>query len=176
MAGLVPYKRPEFLIEAAVEIRRHVPDFELVIIGDGPMRGLIEDASREHQWIHWLGGMYGDDRLGPAALCALQLMPGLVGLNIVDGFALGMPTVTIEAEGHGPEIDYVDDDVNGVVLPEGTSAAGYAARVVELLEDDSALRAMREEADRWGERLSIEDMAERFIAGTKAALAADRRG
>ena len=175
MAGIAPYKRPDFLLDAAKEIRAQLPDFELVIIGDGSMRELVKDASEEYSWVHWLGAMYGDSRLGPASLCDVQLMPGLVGLNVVDAFALGIPTITMEAEGHGPEIDYVEHDVNGVVLPERTSARDYAAEVVELLGNHSRLTAMRAEADASGGRLSIEDMAQRFVAGTKAALAAGPR-
>ena len=175
MAGLTPYKRPDFLIEAAIEVRRQLVDFELVVIGDGSLREVVAQASEEHSWIHWLGAMYDDDRLGPASMCSVQLMPGLVGLNIVDGFALSIPTVTIEADGHGPEIDYLENGVNGAILPIGSTPAEYATHVVELLSDEPALQDMRAEAERWGQRLSIQDMAQRFVAGTKAALAAEPR-
>ena len=175
MAGLSPYKRPEFLLEAAVEIHRRLPDFELVIIGDGSMRHLVADAANKHSWIHWLGAMYGDRRLGPASLCSVQLMPGLVGLNIVDGFALGMPTITVEDDGHGPEIGYLENGVNGLMLPADSSAVTYATVVAEVLTDEDRLSGLREQADLWGQRLSIEDMVERFADGILDALAAPRR-
>lgn len=175
MAGIYPYKRPEFLLDTAVAIRSQLPDFELVVIGDGSMSHFVADAARRHRWIHWLGGMYGDDRLGPASICDIQLMPGLVGLNIVDGFALGMPTITTASEGHGPEIDYLENGLNGLMLPADSSAEDYATAVVDLLSDEVRLANIREQARLWGQRLSIEDMAERFTDGVLAALAAPRR-
>ncbi len=175
MGGLYPYKRPDFLLEAAVAIRRQLPTFELIVIGDGSLGHLLREASATHEWIHWLGSKYGDDRLGPASLCSLQLMPGLIGLNIVDGFAIGLPTVTIDDDFHSPEIDYLKDGENGLILPHGTSAESYASRVVELLADGRELSALQVGAKDWGKRLSTQDMVQRFVEGVHSALAAGPR-
>ena len=76
MGGIAAKKRPEFLVEAAVEIRRKIPDFELVVIGDGPLRQIINEAADRYPWIHALGAMYDDRRIAPASLCSIQLLPG----------------------------------------------------------------------------------------------------
>lgn len=175
IGGIYPYKRPEFLIEAAIAIREQAPSFELIIIGDGTLGHVAEAAASQHPWIHWLGSMYGDERLGPASIASLQLMPGLIGLNIVDGFALGLPTITIDDEFHSPEIDYLETDVNGLLLPHGASPQEYAAEVVELLADSGRLDELRRGATEWGEKLSTENMVTRFVEGVHAALAASPR-
>ncbi len=175
MGGLYPYKKPEFLVEAAIEIRERIPDFEMVVIGDGSLGHILSEASKAHEWIHWLGAMYGDERLAPASVCSLQLMPGLIGLNIVDGFALGLPTVAIDDDLHSPEIDYLQHDVNGVILPRNTNPEGYAQAVVELLNDKERLRSLQDGADLWGHKLSTQDMVRRFVEGVHAALAAGPR-
>ena len=136
---------------------------------------ILSEASKAHEWIHWLGAMYGDERLAPASVCSLQLMPGLIGLNIVDGFALGLPTVAIDDDLHSPEIDYLQHDVNGVILPRNTNPEGYAQAVVELLNDKERLRSLQDGADLWGHKLSTQDMVRRFVEGVHAALAAGPR-
>ncbi len=175
MGGLSPKKRVDFLLESAIAIRQQVPDFELVVIGDGPVRDLVSDACERHPWIHWLGAMYDESRVAPASVCSVQLMPGLVGLNIVDAFALGIPTVTTGIDWHSPEIDYLQHDRNGLMLPEDTSPDHFADEVARLLGDGPRVTAMQAEAALWGERLSSEDMADRFVQGILEALAAPRR-
>ena len=175
MGGIYPPKRPQFLLEAALEIRRRVPNFELLVIGDGSLGHLIADAAREHPWIHWLGAVYGDDRVAPASACSLQLMPGLVGLNIVDGFGLGLPTITTELDWHSPEIEYLHDGQNGLVVSDDPSASEFAEAVADLLDDPGRLAAMSEEAERWGTQLSVENMAKRFAAGVVRALQTEPR-
>lgn len=175
MGGIAAKKRPEFLIDAAIEIRRNIPDFELVVIGDGPLRDVVNAASERYPWIHALGAIYDDRRIGPASVCSVQLLPGLLGLNVVDGFALGIPSVTLDLDYHSPEIDYLDHEVNGVILPSGTSPERFGSEVAELLNDDSRLTALRSGAFESGELLSVEQMAKRFADGICAALEADHR-
>jgi len=175
IGGVYPYKRPEFLIEAAVEIHQRLPTFELVVIGDGTLGHIVGDAAAKYPWVHWLGSMYGDERLGPASIASLQLMPGLIGLNIVDGFALGLPTIAVDADFHSPEIEYLKDEDNGLLLPSGSSPKDYASAVVDLLTDADRLRALRRGASTSGEVLSTENMVQRFVEGIHAALAAGPR-
>lgn len=175
MGGLYPYKKPEFLVEAAIEIRKRLADFELIVIGDGSKGHVAQEAANSHEWIHWLGAMYGDERLAPASVCSVQLMPGLIGLNIVDGFALGLPTIAIDDELHSPEIDYLKHDVNGLILAQDTTPEHYAEAVVELLNDQQRLRSLQDGADLWGHKLSTQDMVQRFVEGVHAALSAGPR-
>ena len=175
MGGVASKKEPDFLIEGALEIRRRVPNFELVVIGDGPLRDVINSAAEQHPWIHALGAIYDDRRVGPASVCSVQLLPGLLGLNVVDGFALGIPSVTRDLDYHSPEIDYLQDGVNGMMLPSSLSAKGFGAATAELLMDAPRLAALRAGARESGERLSTEDMANRFASGIRQALAAERR-
>ena len=52
------------------------------------------------------------------------LLPGAVGLGVLDSFAFDVPLVTVDLPYHGPEIDYVRDGENGVKLPAQTDADG----------------------------------------------------
>ena len=105
-----------------------------------------------------------------AALCSVILNPGLVGLSVLDGFALGMPMVTCDLPGHGPEIEYLIDGQNGVVLPADTLAADYGGCVAGLLGDVESLKQLSAGALKSAETYTVEEMVNRFTTGILRAL------
>lgn len=166
-------RRPDFLIAAADLVRAQVPDFQLVVIGDGPERDKLRAASATRPWLHLEGAVYGTAKSQHMALAAVQLLPGLVGLGILDGFAHGLPALATRYPYHSPEIDYLVDGGNGVVTPDDPRA--YAEALVALLRDPGARARMSEQALRTAGHHTISAMAERFVAGTVSALAANRQ-
>lgn len=170
LGGVYGHKRPEFVIEAAEHLRGIIPDFEMIVIGDGSSGHLMSEAAKRYSWFHHLGSCYGDERVALASVASIQLMPGLVGLNIVDAFALGIPTVTTAVDYHSPEIEYLDDGVNGLMTPGDSTPFEYAQVAAELLADRERLARMQEAAEHSGRELSVEDMARRFADGVVQAL------
>ena len=168
--GLYQNKRIDFLIEAAQLIRNEVPDFELIVIGDGPDRHLVSQAASIHTWIHDLGSKNDMDKVPYWALAKLLLMPGLVGLVVVDSFALGVPLVTTDFPYHSPEIDYLKHDINGLIVPCGQAVGIYAAAVIDLLLDPSRLNRLRSGALATAADYNIEKMAANFTVGIMLAL------
>ena len=175
LGGVYGYKRPEFVVAAAQEIRNVIPDFEMLVIGDGSARQVMIDAAKRHTWFHYVGSCYGDQRVALASVASVQLMPGLVGLNVVDAFALGLPTITTDIDYHSPEIEYLVDGHNGVVTAADATPKEFAAAVADLLGNPQRLELLQRNAKATGESLSIEDMASRLVDGIEAALAAPRR-
>lgn len=175
LGGLYPPKRPDFLLEAAIELRSLVSNVELLVIGSGSQADLINAAAIEHDWIHATGAIYGNERVRLASVAALQVMPGMVGLNIVDGFALGLPTITTDIDYHSPEIDYLIPGENGMIVPAKDSPERYAQSVAHLLGDPEQLARLRNGARRTGKELTIDNMVARFVDGVMSALAAEPR-
>jgi glycosyltransferase involved in cell wall biosynthesis len=164
-------KRIGFLLEAAQLIRSKVPDFTLLVIGEGPERNLVREASAASPWIHDLGPMRDDEKVPYWMLSSLLLMPGLVGLVIVDSFALGVPMVTTDYPFHSPEIDYLENGVNGVMVECGDSAERYAEVVTGLLLDAAETRRLAAGAERSALSHTVECMVENFSTGITRALA-----
>lgn len=175
MGGMYPPKRPAFLLESAYALRELIPDVELLVIGGGSEQHLVAEAAEQHGWIHATGPIYGDERLRLASVAALQIMPGLVGLNVVDAFGLGLPTVTTDIDYHSPEIDYLIDGVNGVIVTGDPSPEQFAAGTAEVLSNAEELQALRSAADLTGRELTIENMARNFADGVMLALDAPDR-
>jgi glycosyltransferase involved in cell wall biosynthesis len=172
--GLYAEKRIGFLLAAADRIRAGIPDFELIVIGDGSDRGLVEVAARDRSWIHLIGRRSGDEVIPHWALSKVLLMPGLVGLVIVDSFALGVPIVTTDYPYHSPEIDYLRNGINGMCVECGDSPDIYADTVIDLLHKPDELMRLRLAALASASEHTIEAMAANFAEGIKAALTNQR--
>ena len=170
VGGMYREKRLRYLIAACDEIRAQVPQFHMLFIGAGPEASTVAEAARDRPWMHHLGARFGEEKVALTLLGKLQLMPGLVGLTILDSFAIGLPLITVADSEHSPEVDYLEDGINGVMLPAGTTPQAYATRVVELLRDETARTQLAEGCARARSRYTLDVMVERFVAGVEDAL------
>nr|WP_269142343.1 glycosyltransferase family 4 protein [Sphingomonas sp. IC-11] len=170
VGGLYEDKRLSFLVDAADQIRARVHDFELIVAGGGEQLSLMQDLAATRPWIKVLGPRFGADKVELMLLGQLFLMPGLVGLAVVDAGAASLPTVTTSFPYHSPEIAYVEHGVNGVIVPDWKNQQAYADAVVDLFADPARLAAMRGAAAQMAERLTIEAMADCFAEGVLKAL------
>jgi glycosyltransferase involved in cell wall biosynthesis len=171
VGALYREKRLAFLLEAAARTRAELGDFELVVAGTGPDAGLVEAAARRHPWIHPLGPVFGRDKALLGRLADVMLMPGLVGLSVLDAFAFGTPMVTTAVPYHSPEIEYLSDGVDGVILPAATTPAGYGTAVAELLAAPDRLAALRQGCRAAAGRYTVGEMSGRCAGGIAEALA-----
>ncbi len=166
-------KRLDFLVEASLHTREVVSDFELVIAGTGPEAAAVEAAARRHPWIHAVGAVFGRDKALLGRICDLMLMPDLVGLAVLDAFALETPMVTTEAAyDRSPEIEYLRDGVNGLVVRDDPSAQAYGKAMADLLTDSLRLDDFKEGCRRSTGRYTVSEMSARCVQGIVAALQA----
>lgn len=173
--GIYPEKRPHFAVQAALAVRCMLPDFELLVVGDGVDAGILRQAAEEHPWIHFLGPRFDDDKVACFALAQVFFLPGLVGLGILDSFALETPMVASRSAEHSPEIDYLQHEVNGILVDDEGSVDSYAKAVAGLLTDERERRRLVAGCRKAQQRYTIEEMAARFAAGVVEALRAPRR-
>ncbi|MEZ5379051.1 MAG: glycosyltransferase family 4 protein [Acidimicrobiales bacterium] len=167
---IYPDKRPDFLIDAALELRALQPDFELLIIGDGNDRAAIDAAAAEHPWIHDVGARFDSDLVRHALLADVILNPGAIGLVAIDSLALGRPIVTVADTGHGPEMAYLKPDFDCIVLDREVTPQQYATTVSELFDDRPRLVQLQQQARSRAHEFSMEDMVATYAAGFVTAL------
>ena len=169
--SLYEAKRLDFLFAACELVARKIPEFELLVVGDGPLRSFVERTAATSSWLRYLGPQFDGELARAASRSQVMLMPGLVGLVILDAFAFETPLVTTRRENHSPEIDYLQHGENGWVVDDSDSIDAYAAAVVSILGDDALLEHLRSGCQIAAERYTVEAMVERFGAGVIECLA-----
>ena len=171
-ARLIERKRLPFLVEACRLVRRHIPDFSLLVIGDGPARQVLKDFDPANEWIRPVGALYGSDKAKLLCLADCLCMPFDLGLSILDGFGAGLPVVATRNGSHGAEIAYLRDGHNGAMSEP--SAEAYAAAVIDVLENRGRLSEMSRNARGSAQEYSLDAMIENFAAGVLDALDAEK--
>lgn len=166
---LIDEKRLDLLWSTALEIHRRHPDFSLIVIGDGPHEAEAQRMAASHEWVHYVGALSGDAVAPYFAVSDFVLMPGLVGLVVVDAFAAGLPLVTSHIETHSPEIEYLEPGVNGLIANPDPEA--LAAVCVEMFQTPGMLEKLRAGCLDSARVYTLEAMVERFAGGVRAALA-----
>jgi glycosyltransferase involved in cell wall biosynthesis len=158
------------LLVAAIDlIKEAVPNFHFIVVGDGPEGSIVREAASSRNWVHSVGVLKGHDKAVLFKMSHVQLNPGLVGLHVLDAFSAGLPMITTSNSLHSPEIAYLQDGVNGVVV-DGDNVHDYAQTVVELLLNDLSRNIMAERCRADALKYTVENMAVNFAGGVLAAL------
>jgi glycosyltransferase involved in cell wall biosynthesis len=165
VAALVPHKGQRYLIEAARQVVREIPDIRFVILGEGELREQLERQINEHHLQkHVLMPGFRTDVIGCIKgfdLLAMSSVTEGLGTSLLDAMACAKPIVATTAGGI-PEI--VEEGVNGLLVPP-RDAASLAAAIVRLLRD-APLRQRMGAAGlaRVTERFTVERMVEATAA------------
>jgi len=114
------------------------------------------------------GPKFGREKAELLAISDVFLLPGRVGLAVLDAFAAGLPMLTSRIPFHGPEIEYLEEGVNGLMTDPQPEA--YAAVVSSVLSVDGDLNRLRTGAKASAEKYSIEKMVANFRTGIGLAL------
>lgn len=124
-------KRLDLLLEVA-----RTPGVALTIIGDGALRGQLEEMFAGTD-THFTGYLFGSDLADAYASADVFLFTGpneTFGQVVQEALASGIPAIVIN---QGGVTDLVQEGVNGFICPANQQAFASAVR---LLRDDPALR------------------------------------
>jgi glycosyltransferase involved in cell wall biosynthesis len=171
---LEPHKGQRFLLQAFALLGARFPRAALVIVGDGPLRGALEEQARNlgiDERVRFAG--LRDDVTAALSLFDLFAMPSIqegLGSALLDALALGVP-VCAAAAGGIPEI--IDDGVTGLLV-RPQDPADLAEGLARLLSDRETARRMAEAGRRAvGERFSAARMVEETLRLYDRVLSAD---
>lgn len=150
--------------------RQHVPAKNVGIVLVGPDVDGVLPIPLPGGVTH-IPSLYGQELLKLMMSCDVCCCPGWVGLNIVDAMACGLPFVTENHDDHAPEIMYLRDGYNGILVPPGRIDL-LSAALTQLCTDTELRRRMSMQAKRtYTEEASIESMFQGFVKSVERALA-----
>jgi glycosyltransferase involved in cell wall biosynthesis len=137
----VAFKGQEFAIRAASEVQRQLPDVELVLIGDGPLRGDLEGLAKQSlRRYQFLGARTSEEVREWMNRASLLCMPSVTtpsgaaegfGMVCAEAQAMGKPVVAFRSGGI-PEI--ISQGTTGF-LAEERDCKALAEYLLILLRD-----------------------------------------
>ena len=166
--GMYKEKRLDFLWEVCQRIKKKLLDFHMIFVGGGPYENEARAMSKENPWIHFVGPAFERAQILYFMLSDILLMPGLVGLVILDCFTLEVPLVTTQYAFHSPEIEYLENGRNGIMTKDNVE--DYCETVLRVLSDPKALASLKEGCRISAGRYSMERMIESFSEGIVRCL------
>lgn len=144
VARLDPIKDHATAVQVAARVRQSRPDFQLVVVGEGPQRPAIEaqiSAAHLTGAVRLLGLRTDVPRLLAAAdLFLLTSLSEGIPVTLIEAMGARLPVVATQVGGV-PEV--VADGQTGLLAPAGDAAA-LAAAVLRLLADPALARRMGE--------------------------------
>jgi glycosyltransferase involved in cell wall biosynthesis len=168
VASLVEDKEPLAAVAIVDRLRQLAPGVTLHIVGDGPLRPQCEHAAGSRDFVSYHGTIRGRELRELALASDIAIIPGRVGLAVLEMASAGLPMATLAVSLHGAEITYLKDGFNGLFLRGDTDTA--AKELGNLLTDRPALEYMRNEALSMASRYTLRNMAVNFADGLMASL------
>lgn len=169
IGSLYDDKRVDWLVDSFATAQRQVPQLRLIIVGDGPYKQQLLQWIEPVPGAHYVGPAWGNAKAEWLALADFMLNPGAVGLGILDSFASGKPLLTTACATHGPEIEYLAPERNGLMTEDSSEA--FTQALIRLAGDTALRRRLSEATEADLPRYSVEAMSQSFVAGVNAALA-----
>lgn len=134
VGNLVPQKGLKYLIDAWKELKSPA---ELVVVGDGPLRGVLEETVKTEgiTGVHFTGARRDVEEIMPAAdVFVLPSTSEGLPITLLEAFASGLPVVATSV---GGVKELVTPDVGLVVDPEDTQALRDA---LDKINEEADLR------------------------------------
>lgn len=166
--SLYPDKRLDLLLAAADIMHNQQPEFVLAVMGDGPDGAWLRAQALNRPWLKILGPLKGSTKAKWFRLADILLNPGLVGLLVLDSFSAALPMITTATARHSPEIAYLGNGENGLVVED--SPLGYAQAALSLLADEAERQRLGANALVASTRYTVENMASNFAHGIRQCL------
>lgn len=156
---LGPEKNLAFLLRSFVGTALAYEHVHLVLVGDGPERGNLEDQAAHSgagERVHFLGLVpYADmpRYMAMADAFVTASVTEVHPLTVIEAMAAGLPVLGSDSPGVG---DTVLDGQTGYLVPEQDLAA-FTAKMVRLVIDSDNRRRMGENSRRAAQAYNIEN-------------------
>jgi glycosyltransferase involved in cell wall biosynthesis len=160
-----PIKDQATLLRGFAIAAKVLPDIELLMVGDGPLRSDVESLSRDlgiADRVRFLGIRKDiPDLMRRAAIFALTSLSEAASLTLLEAMASGLPAVVTEVGGN---CELVRHEQEGLLVPRGDASA-CAAAFLRLFGDAALARRLGDAGrQRAEERYRLEGTVNRYLS------------
>ena len=148
VAGLIPRKGIDMLLEVASRILEENKDWKWKLIGDGELRKQVEkfisDAKLQDHFIRsYLSGHDISNEYCKASLFVLTSRFEALPMVLLEALSFGVPCVSFDCPS-GP-FEIIINNVNGKIVENGNTYEMKEA-ITEMISDHSLRKTMRQQA------------------------------
>ncbi len=157
---LVPVKNHNLLLDAFAVVHKTIPDSELIIYGEGPLRQVLEDKAVSMglgECVRFPGFSQNVvDSIKDASVFVLSSDYEGMPNALAEAMAIGLPCVSTDYDGGGVH-DLIENNINGIIVP-CNDCDTMSGSIISILND-------KEMADRIGynARIIREKLNHEFI-------------
>jgi glycosyltransferase involved in cell wall biosynthesis len=174
---LTPIKRVDKLIEAVRKINRGGLAkrlVEVLVIGGGPCDAELRELAADMPEVHFLGSLPPNDQVARCLkVSAACVVAGMVGLVANHSLAHGRPVITRALDTHSPELEYIEHETNGLIVPGDLD--DFALALARFADDEAWQARLAQGAIATRDGLRMEDMAARFDEAVRVTVARRQR-
>jgi glycosyltransferase involved in cell wall biosynthesis len=181
LGRLEPQKGHRVLLNALPAVRREFPRVRLVCVGQGSLRGALEEQARQlsiHEAVYFAG--YQPDVVNWLALADVSVLPSYyegLPLAAIESLAAGRPLVATAVDGT-PEV--VIDGKTGITVPPGDPSrlADAVCRMLRqpAIAKDLALAGRQWALERFSQERQIRETEEFYLSAWQMRARAERSG
>jgi glycosyltransferase involved in cell wall biosynthesis len=162
LGALTPEKDQSTLVDAAAQLVRDLPDLHWVIVGEGPLRSLLEQQIVRlglEERVHLVGELTDPHAaLAGADLFVLSSLAEGLGSSVLAAMAFDVPVIASRVGG----VPELVGSGAGMLVSAGNSAE-FAAAVRRVATDPEYARTLTRTASRELGRFTPKAMAERVV-------------
>lgn len=175
LGRLMPQKNQILLIEAFAQIRSVIPEYELVIYGEGPQRKVLEERIRVlnlTECVTLPGATRTPfDTIANSALFVLSSDFEGMPNALIEAMCLGLPVISTKVSG---ATDLITDGWNGELTEVGNKQE-LAEAMLRLLQDETLCRKYAENAVQLNDQLSVKKIAAQWMQFLEMILQKTKR-
>lgn len=170
IGGLYKDKRLDIIFKSVGLLHAQDSEISLVIAGTGPMQDEVKSFADANNWCDYLGPVFGIERDKLLLSCTAIVNPGLIGLIAIDSFHYAIPIITATLPYHSPEIAYLENEKNALILRESGDAESFAQALNRYLSSEGLSEKLRQGCRDSASQYTLDDTAQRFVTGVLSKL------
>ncbi len=158
LGRIVKEKNPIWVAEAIDYLNKNNLSCHAMFIGEGSEQSNVQRYTEKlnkdiRKKIHFFGHIDFEKVDFYLKSANISVMPGMTGLAIVHSFALGKPYITIDISSHSPEIDYLINNKNGLIVKNNKQS------FFEAIESLIRNKDLYKQLVRGAEKYAIEELS-----------------